>query len=391
MPNRPRAWLSERVSRLREDGLYRARRVVESLTATESRLEDGRVVIDFASNDYLGLAHHPDVIAAAEKAADDYGVGARASPLISGLTPAHVELIQTLCDFEGAEAALLFSSGYAANVGVMSALAGPEDVIYSDRLNHACLIDGARLSGARFRVYRHGELDRLQKELANAGEFRRRFIVTDGVFSMDGDLAPLKELVDLAEKYDAEVIVDEAHGTGVYGPNLRGACDHFEVNDRVLAKVGTLSKAIGGQGAFVVGSRELIDFLWNSARTQMFSTALSPVLCAAATASLRIIRSDKERQRRLRNNVHQLRDALHSLALTVLGDRDSPIVPIILLSPTLALQRHQTLLDEGFLVGCVRPPTVPAGTSRLRMTVNSEHTTDDIERLAMTLKGLLCT
>ncbi|WP_459557033.1 aminotransferase class I/II-fold pyridoxal phosphate-dependent enzyme [Lacunimicrobium album] len=391
MPNRPRAWLSERVSRLREDGLYRARRVVESLTARESRFEDGRVVIDFASNDYLGLAHHPDVVAAAKNAADAYGVGARASPLISGLTPAHTQLIQALCDFEGAEAALLFSSGYAANVGVLSALAGPEDVIYSDRLNHACLIDGAKLSGARFRVYRHGELDRLQKELANAGEFRRRFIVTDGVFSMDGDLAPLKELVDLAEKYDAEVIVDEAHGTGVYGPNLRGACDHFVVSDRVLAKVGTLSKAIGGQGAFVVGSRELIDYLWNSARTQMFSTALSPVLCAAATASLRIIRSDNERQRRLRNNVHQLRDALHSLALTVLGDRDSPIVPIILQSPTLALQRHQALLDEGFLVGCVRPPTVPAGTSRLRMTVNAEHTTDDIERLAMMLKGLLCT
>ncbi len=386
--NAGRKWLSEHLARLRDEGLYRVQKVIESLNARQSRLVDGRVVFDFASNDYLGLAHHPEVIASAIKAAKQYGVGARASGLISGFTPAHRELVETLCEFEGAEAAILFSSGYAANVGVISALAGAEDVVYCDRLNHACLVDGTKLSGAKLRVYRHDDLFRLQSELEKGRDYRRRFIVTDGVFSMDGDLAPLKNLVELAEEYDAELIVDEAHGTGIYGPNLRGACDHFGVSERILARVGTLSKAVGSQGAFAVGSKDLIDYLWNSARTQMFSTALSPIACAASTASLSVMKNDTERQRHLRRNIHQLRDALHSLHLTVLGDRDSPIIPVLLKSPTLASRWHEDLLAAGFLVGCVRPPTVPAGTSRLRLTVNSEHRPDDIEQLVTHLSAL---
>lgn len=330
---------------------------------------DGRPLSNFASNDYLGLAADPRLADAAKGALSEAGVGARASALVTGRTEWHARLEQALARFEGQEAAMLFPTGYAANVGTIAALIEDDDVVFCDRLNHASLIDGCRLSGAKLRVFRHSELETLERELQKAGGFRRRLIVTDAVFSMDGDVAPLCELCDLAERFDADVLVDEAHGTGVFGERGRGVCEQLSVENRVAVRVGTLSKAVGTLGGFVAGPQTLIDWLWNKARPQVFSTALPPAICAAATAAIEIIQDEPELRVHLWRNCEFVRRELVAWC----GNSVGPIIPIVLGDPDRVIAAQRKLEERGCLVAAIRPPTVPQGTSRLRISLSAAH------------------
>ena len=381
----PSPWWIDALQEKKANGLHRKQSVFHSQLGAlckDVSVAETNELHDFASNDYLNLAHHPNVKQAAIGAVEKYGTGSRASALICGRSPAHVELEKKLCRFEKIEAAILFPTGYAANVGTLTALIGSEDVVYCDRLNHASIVDGCRLSKAKFRIYRQDQLERLERELKKSEGFRNRWIVTDGVFSMEGNVAPLVELCHLAKKYEAYVFVDEAHGTGVFGENGRGACEHHDVVNQVTVRVGTLSKAIGSQGGFAVGASELIDWLWNSARTQMFSTALAPAACAAASESLSLVHSEPERRHQLKRNAQLFRELLSENGMLPLGEHDSPIVPLVLHSPVAATEAAIELKSVGFLVAAIRPPTVPRGTSRLRMTVTASHEESVIRQLA---------
>ncbi len=341
---------------------------------------------NFASNDYLGLASDPRVIKAAIEAAERHGWGAGASPLVSGWTAEHEVLARDLADFEQVEAAVLFPSGYAANVGTIAALVSKPDVIYSDRLNHACLIDGSRISGATIRVYPHADVDSLSALLANdSGRFRRSLIVTDGVFSMDGDLAPLDRIAELADRYQTMLLVDEAHGTGVYGPDGRGAASECGVANRVTIKVGTLSKALGSVGGFVAGSRRLVDWLTNHARPLIFSTASPASTVAAAREALRIVGTEPERRVRVRANAERLRSALFAFGFDV-PKSTGPIVPVIIGEPLTALSLSERLIERGFFVPAIRPPTVPEGTARLRICVSARHSDSDLDALILAFR-----
>jgi 8-amino-7-oxononanoate synthase len=376
-------WLAERLDQLASDDLLRHRRQTRWLPDGFCDIE-GRRLLNFTANDYLNLASDPRVIAAAQAALAG-GVGARASALLGGRSEWHVRLEHKLAQFEGQTAAILFPSGMAANIGTIAALVGKEDVIFSDRLNHASLIDGCRLSRANLRIYQHDRLDELDRELRQATDFRRRWIVTDGVFSMDGDLAPLPELCALAERHAAEILVDEAHATGVFGASGRGVAEQFGVEERIAVRVGTLSKAVGCLGGFVAGPQELIDFLWNAARSQVFSTALPPALCAAAEAAIGIIQSEPERRTRLHALANHLRDELRRQGVEVPANSVGPIIPVVIgeAGPTMALAGR--LEEQGFLVGAIRPPTVPRGASRLRISLSTAHTEEQLTALAAAL------
>ncbi len=370
-------WITNELQALDVAGLRRRTRVCEPLPHGRCRV-DGAELVHFASNDYLGLAGHPRVIAAALDATARFGAGARASALVSGRTPLHAELEQALAEFEGTEAAVLFPTGFAANVGAIVSLVESGDAVFSDRLNHASLIDGCRLSKAKLGIYSHRVLDQLADDLVQAQGARRRLIVTDSLFSMDGDGAPLGELMELAERTDSMLLVDEAHATGVYGSHGRGWSETVGVPESRYVHVGTLSKAIGSQGGFVAGTQLLCDWLRNRARTQMFSTSLSPGACGAALESLRIIAAEPERRERVRNLSRQLRTELLAANWSVTGELDCPIVPLIVGEPQWAVQMSQQLQERGFLVPAIRPPTVPSGTSRLRVSVTADHTPEDI-------------
>ena len=374
-------WLNSDLQRLRDAGLWRDVRTIKSLPDGWCEV-DGRRVRNLSSYDYLNLAHDPRLIAAAKEALDEFGVGAGASALVSGRSPWHERLEATICEFEGTEAAVLFPSGYAANVGTISALVSDQDVLFCDRLNHASLIDGCRMSGARMRVYRHDRLEILERELRKSTAGSRRWIVTDSVFSMDGDLAPLVALCDLAEDFGARVIVDEAHGTGIFGANGRGVCEYLAVEDRVAVRIGTLSKAIGTLGGFVACSTSVRDWLWHSARTQVFSTALPPAICAAAVKSFDLIRIEPKRRQQLMGLSVKFRELMAG-RLSAAGE--GPIVPIRVEQPERTQQMAAELLEAGFLVGSIRPPTVPRGTSRLRICMTTACHSDEVERLARLL------
>jgi 8-amino-7-oxononanoate synthase len=378
-------WIAEEMQWLAEQQLLRKQRTVLRQPSGWC-VVDGRRLRDFASNDYLGLSQDPRVIAAAQKAAAECGFGSGGSQLVVGRSPWHEELEARLAKFEEQEAALLFPTGYAANVGTLSALAEPGDLICSDRLNHASLIDGCRLSRATVFIYDHEQLDKLEARLLAAHDFRRKLIVTDGAFSMDGVLAPLPDLCLLAEKYRADVIIDEAHATGVFGPRGRGVCELLGVEDRVALRIGTLSKAIGSIGGFVTGRRHAIDWLWNRARTQIFSTAAPPAACAAACAALDVIASEPGRREKLLQLSQRLRRGIESLSLKTISGGVGPIVPLLLGESETALDWAQCMENNGFLVGAIRPPSVPAGTSRLRIGVMATHETEDIDRLLEALR-----
>lgn len=373
-PPRSLDWIAEELAAL--DTLQLRRRLAERQSPQGVRVVmDGRELLNFGSNDYLELASSPRLRAAAAAAIADGGWGSGASPLVTGRGGWHARLEEALAEFEHAEAALLFPSGFAANVGTVSALAGKGDLVLSDAKNHASLIDGCRLSGARVQIYPHGKAEYVEKYLAQAGNFRRRLIVTDSLFSMDGDLAPLVELVELAERHSAMLLVDEAHATGVFGPNGRGVCEHLGLSEAVLIRVGTLSKALGSAGGFVVGSRPLIDWLANRARPYVFSTASPAPLAAAALEAIACIREEPERRATLLRRANIFRSQLAADGWHT-GDCRSQIIPLYVGSPHRALMLAASLRDQGFWVPGIRPPTVPDGESLLRISLTSGHTDD---------------
>lgn len=340
---------------------------------------DGREVLNFSSNNYLGLANHPALGKAATAAIERYGCGSGASRLISGNMTLHEELEIKLARLKGTEAALVFNSGYQANTGIIPTLVGEGDAVFSDSLNHASIIDGCRLSRAKIVVYRHCDLDQLEHGLKQAPRSSRKLIVTESLFSMDGDEAPLREIVELSERYDAMTMVDEAHATGVYEPDGAGFVSHLRLGDRVLVQMGTLGKALGGFGAYVAGSAALRELLINRCRSFIFTTSLPPVVMAMAIAAVELINSEPERRRALRNNCARVRDGLARLGFS-LGDSRSQILPLMIGDAGECMRLSERLLDRGVFAQGIRPPTVPPGTSRLRITLMATHTSDQIDR-----------
>ena len=376
--------IESRLEELRDRGLYRKLRCVSGPQGPRVLL-DGKPVLLLCSNNYLGLADHPRVREAAAEAAMRYGAGAGASRLISGNMTIHRRLEEQLAAFKGAEACLLFGSGYLANSGVVSALARDGDVIFSDALNHASIIDGCRLSRAETFVYDHCDADHLEWGLRQAAG-RGSLIVTDGVFSMDGDVAPLERIVELAQRYDARVMVDEAHGTGTIGPDGRGAVAAAGLEHEVDVVVGTLGKALGSYGAYVLCDTTMAKYLINAARTLIFSTALSPPSVSAAMAALELLREQPRRVEKLQRNARVLREALRAEGLPATAD-ETPIVPLIVGEAGPALAAAERALERGIFAQAIRPPTVPAGTSRLRLAVMASHTKSELREAAKVLAG----
>jgi 8-amino-7-oxononanoate synthase len=374
--------IEERLDDLRERGLYRRMKVVSGPQGPRVLL-DGKPVLLLCSNNYLGLADHPRVREAAAEAAMRYGAGAGASRLVSGNMTIHRRLEEQLADFERAESCLLFGSGYLANAGVVSALAGEGDVVFSDALNHASIIDGCRLARADTFVYDHLDMGHLEWGLRQA-EGRGSLIVTDGVFSMDGDVAPLAEIAGLAQRYDVRVLVDEAHGTGALGPDGRGAVAAAGLEDEIDVIVGTLGKSLGSYGAYVCCERSLAKYLINSARTLIFSTALPPPAVAAAMAALGLLREQPRRVEKLQRNGRVLREALVSHGLPV-GPSETQIIPLIVGDAAETVRASERALERGVFAQAIRPPTVPEDTSRLRLAVMASHTRSELREAAVTL------
>ncbi len=343
--------------------------------------------LNFAANDYLGLAAHPTVRAAAQAAIEVEAWGTSASPLITGRRAAHHVLEQRLARFEGTEAALLFPTGFAANLGTISALMGPEDVIFSDAHNHASIIDGCRLSRATVHIYRHCDAQHLQSLLAEVPAGRRRLIVTDSLFSMDGDFAPLVEIVELAQRYQAMLMIDEAHATGVFGDEGRGLAEHLGVHESIDIHVGTLSKALGSVGGFVAGSSALIELLVNRARSYIFSTATPAATCAAATAALDVVSVDRAGRERLVQKAAHVRQALVSQGWD-LGGSTSQIIPLVIGAEATTLEFARRLHAQGLWVSAIRPPSVAPGQSRLRICVSAAHTDAMLTQLVAGLAQL---
>ncbi|MGB5834544.1 MAG: 8-amino-7-oxononanoate synthase [Thiohalocapsa sp.] len=365
------------LDRLRAANLYRSRRLLDGPQGVRPII-DGRRVLSFNSNDYLGLASHPAVVDALKDGAGRYGVGSGAAHLVSGHSEAHRRLEQALAAFTGRPRALLFSTGYMANIGVIQALAGRDSRVFADKRNHASLTDGARMSQARLRRYPHGDSGRLARMLVGAGD---ALIVTDGVFSMDGDRAPLPALARAAREQGALLMVDDAHGLGVLGEAGRGTVDHYALGvDDVPILVGTLGKAFGTFGAFVAGSEPLIETLIQRARPYIYTTALPPAVAHATCVSLDIAVREEWRRKHLRELIGRFRDGARSLGLP-LAESDTPIQPLIAGDAEVAMVWSRFLYDNGVLVSAIRPPTVPAGTARLRVTFCAEHKDGDVDHL----------
>jgi 8-amino-7-oxononanoate synthase len=370
--------IENELQRLKDTGLYRRLRRVDGMQDSTLTL-DGREVINFSSNNYLGIANHPALASAAKEAIDRYGCGSGASRLISGNMALHEELEAKLAEFKGTEAALIFNSGFQANSGILSTLAGEGDVIFSDALNHASIIDGCRLSRARTLVYGHCDVDQLQKLLKDAPGGARKLIVSETIFSMDGDEAPLTAIVELAEKFGAVVMVDEAHATGIFGANGAGVVAKLGLAERVMVQMGTLGKALGGFGAYVAASRAIRDLLINCCRSFIFTTALPPAVMAMALAAIDLVTQEPQRRDRLWANCRQMREGLTQMGFQ-LGPSKSPILPLIVGDATKCMEFSERLLQRGVFAQGIRPPTVPPGTSRLRITLMATHTREQIER-----------
>ena len=378
----PAPTVKERLDAIRGDGLMRRMRTVGSAQGTHVEM-DGQRVLLLCSNDYLGLADHPLVSAAAIDAVQRWGTGAGASRLVSGNMEPHERLERRLAAFHGSETALLFGSGYLANTGIVGALARRGDVVFSDELNHASIIDGCRLARAETFVYDHCDMEHLEWGLRQA-EGRGALIVTDGVFSMDGDVAPLERIVEMAQRYDTRVMVDEAHGTGALGPDGRGAVAAAGLEDEVDVIVGTLGKSLGSYGAYVCCETTMAKYLINSARTLIFSTALPPPAVAAAMAALGLLREQPRRVEKLQRNGRVLREALAAHDLPV-GESDTQIVPLIVGDAADTVRASERALERGVFAQAIRPPTVPEGTSRLRLAVMASHTRSELREAAVSL------
>ncbi|MDQ1362528.1 MAG: 8-amino-7-oxononanoate synthase [Pseudomonadota bacterium] len=370
----------------RTEGLYRSRRTVESPQGAEI-VVDGKTLLNFCSNDYLGLANHPDIKKAFIAGAEKYGTGSGAAHLICGHSTAHHALEEELAEFSGYPRALLFSTGYMANLGVAQALCGRGDRVFEDRLNHASLLDAALLSGARLQRYQHNNPDDLQHKLSEAGT-GEKLVMTDAVFSMDGDIAPLPQLATICQAADAWLMMDDAHGIGVLGKHGCGSAQHFGLGSTdVPVYMATLGKALGTAGAFVAGSDDLIEYLIQSARTYVYTTAMPPALAEAARASLRIACAADDRREHLQQLIRQFRAGAQQLGLQLM-DSATAIQPILAGETAAATRWSQRLLEQGILVSAIRPPTVPAGTARLRITFSANHTREQVNRLLDALNQL---
>jgi 8-amino-7-oxononanoate synthase len=378
--------LADALQKRRQDGLYRSRRVVSTAQQPEL-VVDGKRVIAFCSNDYLGLASHPDVVAAMQRAAGSYGVGSGAAHLISGHSSSHHRLEEALAAYTGRSRALLFSTGYMANLGVISALLKQGDRLFEDRLNHASLVDAGQLTRARMMRYQHGDPASLGRQLTRSDD-GQALIATDGVFSMDGDLAPLPSLVELARRHQAWLMVDDAHGLGVLGDEGGGILSHYGLdNHDVPILMGTLGKAFGTYGAFVAGSEELIETLIQHARSYIYTTAPPAALAEATLVSLGLARQEIWRRERLRQLTTRFRQSAQQMGLSLM-DSLTPIQPILAGSSQQAVAWSRQLEQQGVLVSAIRPPTVPEGSARLRITFSASHTDRHLDRLLDALSSL---
>ncbi|OGC33981.1 8-amino-7-oxononanoate synthase [candidate division WOR-1 bacterium RIFOXYB2_FULL_48_7] len=370
-------FIEQELADLQARGLSRSFKSVENISGTKITI-NGRKLINFCSNNYLGLADDPQIKAQACAAIQAFGFGAGAARLVSGNTILHDQLEEKLARFKNRAAALTFSTGYLANLGVINTLVNENDTIIIDRLNHASIIDACRLSRAKLQVYEHLNMTSLEKILQRSAKFRQRLIVTDAVFSMDGDIAPLPEIIKLAKAYQAITLVDEAHSTGVLGETGQGIEEYFGLTGQIDIIMGTLSKALGSLGGFIAGSQKLIDYLRNKSRPFIYTTALPPSACAAALAALKLIEEDSCLVRNLKRNT------------TLLSPQSAtPIIPVIIGQADQAVALAEKFFDRGIFLSAIRPPTVPAGSSRLRITVTAAHTKEEIACLASSLQELI--
>jgi 8-amino-7-oxononanoate synthase len=372
--------VSSRLDDLKRKGLFRTRRVIESAQSTKIVL-NGKPLLNFCSNDYLGLANHPELVKSFKQAADKYGVGSGASSLVCGRSVAHAELEEEVERITGRDKALVFSSGYLANLAIIGALTQQRgDCVFQDKLNHASMIDAALMSQARLLRYPHCDVDALRSSLSVTSSCVK-LVLTDSIFSMDGDMAPLSNLVELSAKHSACLVVDDAHGFGVFGTHGGGALDYLNLDQSdVPVMMATFGKAIGCAGAFVAGSEDLIELLVQKARPYIYSTALAPALAVAAKKGLRLIETESWRRQCLFERIERFRKGIKQTGLPML-DSFSPIQPLIVGSASRAVEISDALLDLGFLITAIRPPTVPKNTSRLRITISANHTENDIDRL----------
>ncbi len=384
------AYLTTMLDAMRVQGTHFKLRVLDDQQAPVCHY-DGREVINLASNNYLGLANHPKLIEASLAATREFGVGSGAVRTIAGTMRIHMELEEKIARFKNVEACVVFQSGFAANAGTVSAILGKEDFILSDELNHASIIDGARLSRAKIKVFRHKDVAHCE-ELLNeiAGEAGHKLVITDGVFSMDGDIGPVDKLAALAEKYGAIMMVDDAHASGVLGRNGRGSVDHFGMHGRVDVQVGTLSKAIGALGGYVCGSRDLIDYLYHRARPFLFSTSHPPSVAATCIAAFDILEAEPERIERLWENTRYFQGELRRAGFNIGGVNtpvtETPITPLIVGEGRKAMDFSRALFDEGVMGTGIAFPTVPEGKARIRLILTSEHTKAQLDRALETLE-----
>ncbi|MCY9588718.1 8-amino-7-oxononanoate synthase [Paenibacillus chitinolyticus] len=377
-------YLAEELEQLKREGRYRLPAVWESGSDVWMEL-NGRRVLQLSSNNYLGFANHPDLKRAAADAVYRYGAGSGSVRTIAGTLKIHDELERELAAFKGTEAALVFQSGFTTNLGVFSTLLQDGDVVISDELNHASIIDGIRLSKAARKIYRHKDMNALEDVLRASGQYRKRFIVTDGVFSMDGDIAPLPAIVELAERYDAIVCVDDAHASGVLGRNGKGSTDHFNLHGRVHIQIGTLSKAIGVVGGYAAGSQALKEVLIHKARPFLFSTSHPPSVAASCLEAIRVLRSSSELVERMWSHAHGFRKALIQAGFDT-GASETPIIPIIIGDAAATMHFSSRLLEEGVFAQGIVFPTVAADKGRIRLIITAAHSQDDLDFALEALK-----
>jgi glycine C-acetyltransferase len=388
----PLAYLTDQLNELKAKGTHFRLRVLDDEQAAVCTF-DGKKVINLASNNYLGLTTHPKLREAALEATKKYGVGSGAVRTIAGTMKIHMELEEKIARFKNVEACVVFQSGFAANAGTVSAILGKEDFIISDELNHASIIDGARLSKAKILVFRHKDMAHAEEQLASVKDQRgRKLLITDGVFSMDGDIGPLPALCDLAEKYGAIMMVDDAHASGVLGRNGRGTIDHFHVHGRVHVQVGTLSKAIGALGGYVCGSKDLIDYLYHRARPFLFSTSHPPSVAATCIAAFEVLEQEPERMERLWENTRFWKKELGNLGFNIGGATtpasETPITPIIIGDGKLTMEFSRELFKQGVLGTGIAFPTVPEGKARIRTIMSATHTREELEQALDVLQSV---
>jgi len=370
--------LQQELDELKSHGLLRSMKRIDSAQGP-TVIIDGKEVILLSSNNYLALANHPEVKEAQIQAIKEFGAGSCASRLISGNMKLHEKLEEKISKFKDTECAIVFPTGYMANVGVISALAGVGDLIVCDRLNHASIIDGARMSGASLRAYPHKNLDALEDILKKGVSYKRKLLVTDGIFSMDGDIAPLPELIKICKKYEAILMLDDAHATGVLGKNGKGTCEYFGIKEGVDIQMGTLSKALGNLGGYIAGSKALIEYIRNKSRSFIYSTSLPPAIVAGSIKAIEIIEKDTGLRQRLWSNVRKFCDALIEMGFDIM-DTKTQIIPVCIGEADLTMKASEALLNNNIFAPGIRPPTVPKAKCRIRTSLMATHTEEHIDR-----------